>query len=256
MADVRALLKAKREETRVSHPLASYTNGQLRCIACGPVKQASAWDGHVGSKIHRTNVARLREEERQQEVERRKREEEEEERARRSVANGKRKAEPDMDDSDTESKRRKVDNGFPADFFSDPSRAPPPTFDDEEPEQPSIDAEWERFQRDVVNVSEPGDVRRDTYDSATVMAEPELVVENLEGLPQQEAEAEASKPKSEDQLRREKEQDERELIMDRLLEEERAQEEADMKVTMLRNRMEALMRKRDAAKAAKSKAAA
>nr|GAT60902.1 predicted protein [Mycena chlorophos] len=265
MANVRALLKAKREESRVSHPLASYSNGQLRCIACGPVKQASAWDGHIGSKIHRTNVARLREEERRQEQERQRREQEEQ-LARSSVSNGKRKAEDqDMDDSDTESKRRRVDNGFPADFFSDPSHAPVLSAADEEEDSglppgpaapPSVDEEWERFQRDVVNVSDAGDARRETYDNATIMAEPQLISENLDGLPGQEGEAEPEKPKDEETLRREREQDERELIMDRLLEEERAQEEADMKVTMLRNRMEALMRKRNAAKAVKAKSAA
>ena len=64
MSDVRALLKAKRQEARITHPLASYTSaGQLRCIACGTaVKHASAWEGHVGSKAHRTNAARLRQE--------------------------------------------------------------------------------------------------------------------------------------------------------------------------------------------------
>ena len=64
MSDVRALLKAKRQEARITHPLASYTSaGQLRCIACGTaVKHASAWEGHIGSKAHRTNAARLREE--------------------------------------------------------------------------------------------------------------------------------------------------------------------------------------------------
>ncbi|KAF7312194.1 hypothetical protein MIND_00232300 [Mycena indigotica] len=260
MADVRALLKAKREEIRVTHPLASYTNGQLRCIACGPVKQASAWDGHVGSKIHRTNVARLREEERRQEAEQLKREKEKEEQlASNNVSNGKRKAEQqEMEDSDTELKRRKTDTRFPADFFSDPSRAAIIMQDDDEEGKEtahgSLDAEWERFQRDVVNVSDGGDARRETYENATVMAEPELVTDNMEGLPNQQDQPDTtSKPQDAEQLRREQEMDERELIMDRLLEEERAQEEADMKVTLLRNRMEALMRKRNAAKAAKTK---
>ena len=68
MADVRALLKAKRQEARITHPLASYTSaGQLRCVACGTaVKHASAWEGHVGSKAHRTNAARLRQEQARQ----------------------------------------------------------------------------------------------------------------------------------------------------------------------------------------------
>ncbi|KAJ7637581.1 hypothetical protein DFH06DRAFT_1218551 [Mycena polygramma] len=261
MADVRALLKAKRQEARISHPLASYANkGQLRCVACGPVKHASAWEGHLGSKLHRTTVARLKEEERLREVERLRQEEEEQAR----VSNGKRKAEEQDSDSDTEAKRRRVDDdasgAFPADFFSDPSRAPlPPPSDDEDDPPPAqstaLDAEWERFQRDVVNAPDAQDTARDAYDNATIMAEPEIVVDTFEGFPTQQSETAAEPNKlDEEHARRQKEQDERELIMDRLLDEERAQEEADMKVTMMKNRLEALMRKRSAARAAKSKA--
>jgi len=54
----------------------------------------------------------------------------------------------------------------------------------------------------------------------------------------------------EEQLKKLKEQDERELIMDRLLEEERAQEEADAKVMLLKSRLDALKQKRQAARAA------
>ncbi|KAJ7883050.1 hypothetical protein B0H14DRAFT_3751671 [Mycena olivaceomarginata] len=235
MADVRALLKAKREEARISHPLASYTNGQLRCVACGPVKHASAWEGHLGSKLHRTTVARQRIRQ------------EEEEHAR---------------------KRRKVDDAssaFPTDFFSDPSRAPlPPQSDDEDDEPPpaqpiaapatALDSEWERFQRDVVNAPD----LREAYDNATIMVEPELASDTFEGFPPQQTEKDAPvEPNKLDSeaLRRQKEQDERELIMDRLRDEEQAQEEADMKVMMMKNRLEALMRKRNAAKEARLKAA-
>lgn len=264
MADVRALLKAKREEARISHPLASYTNGQLRCVACGPVKHASAWEGHLGSKLHRTTVARLKEEERLREAKRIRQEEEEHAR----ISNGKRKAEEQGSDSDTEAKRRKVDDAssaFPTDFFSDPSRAPlPPQSDDEDDEPPpaqpiaapatALDSEWERFQRDVVNAPD----LREAYDNATIMVEPELASDTFEGFPPQQTEKDAPvEPNKLDSeaLRRQKEQDERELIMDRLLDEEQAQEEADMKVTMMKNRLEALMRKRNAAKEARLKAA-
>ena len=40
--------------------------------------------------------------------------------------------------------------------------------------------------------------------------------------------------------------------MDRLLEEERAQEEADAKVAMLKNRLDAIRRQREAKKAARA----
>ncbi|KAJ7104323.1 hypothetical protein B0H15DRAFT_766979 [Mycena belliarum] len=266
MADVRALLKAKREEARIAHPLASYSqSGQLKCVACGPVKHAAAWQGHLGSKLHRTTVARLKEQER--------------ERAAQQMGNkggdevqqgyaptGKRKAEGNDSDSDSDAKRRKVDNAssaFPADFFSDPSRAPlpPPSDDEDDPPagQPdpasasvpatSLDSEWERFQRDVVNVSD----HRDTYENATIMAEPVLASETPEGFPPQQTEDAPEEPNKLklEEARRQKEQDERELIMDRLLDEERAQEEADMKVTIMKNRLDALRRKREAAKAAR-----
>ncbi|KAJ7494572.1 hypothetical protein B0H11DRAFT_2171737 [Mycena galericulata] len=253
MADVRSLLKAKRQEALVTHPLASYNNqGQLRLYCL--------WARHLGSKLHRTTVARLKEEDRLREAQRIRQEQEEQ-----HISNGKRKAEEQDSESDTESKRRRVDDSgaqFPADFFSDPSRAPlPPQSDDEEDEPPttlpatapaaatSIDAEWERFQRDVVNAPD----HRDAYENATVMAEPELASETPEGFPPQQTDDAPEEPNKFDleDARRQKEQDERELIMDRLLDEERAQEEADMKVTVMKNRLDALMRKRNAAKAAK-----
>lgn len=268
MSDVRALLKAKRQETRVNHPLASYsdTTGLLKCSICHSViKHASAWDGHIGSKNHRTNVARLKEEERLKDAQR-----EREERAR-----GKRKAEEEESWSpDSEgSKRRRVhhddapapaqsDGTFPADFFSDPSKAPlPPASDDSEDEveatapvkQPAseLDLEWEKFQQTVLN---PPD-EREKYERATVFAEAELASEIPEGFPQPEpgdAKVEAPSKMDEEHARKQKEQDERELIMDRLLDEEAAQEEADMKVAVMKGRLEALKKKRQAAKALKS----
>ncbi|KAJ7475660.1 hypothetical protein FB451DRAFT_252125 [Mycena latifolia] len=270
MTDVRALLKAKRQEARISHPLASYSqSGQLRCIACGPVKHAAAWEGHLGSKLHRTTVARLKEQERLREAQQMS-DEGGDETQQSTVPNAKRKAEEHDSESDTESKRRKVDSAgssFPADFFSDPSRAPlPPPSDEEEDDPPSaqpgpapapapatsLDSEWERFQRDVVNAPD----HRDAYENATIMAEPELASDTPEGFPPHQTDDAPEEPNKLDleEARRRKEQDERELIMDRLLDEERAQEEADMKVTMMKNRLDALRRKRNAAKAAKLKA--
>ncbi|KIM84409.1 hypothetical protein PILCRDRAFT_818775 [Piloderma croceum F 1598] len=267
MSDVRALLKAKRQEARVNHPLASYSDktGLLKCSVCHSViKHASAWDGHIGSKNHRTNVARLKEEERLREQE--------------EKARGKRKAEEEGSWSpDSEgSKRRRVDhdddNGspapaqsdgmFPGDFFSDPSRAPlPPASDESEDDvevtapvkQPAseLDLEWEKFQQTVLN---PPD-EREKYERATVFAEAELASEIPEGFPQlqpDDAKVEAPSKMDEEHARKQKEQDERELIMDRLLDEEVAQEEADMKVAVMKGRLEALKKKRQAAKALKS----
>ncbi|KAK0469978.1 uncharacterized protein EV420DRAFT_82853 [Desarmillaria tabescens] len=270
MADVRALLKAKRQEARISHPLASYSSsGQLRCSACGTtVKHSSAWEGHLGSKSHRTTVARLKEEERKKEEQRLKEEEE-----KNKLSLGKRKsADEDVDMADEpvakKSKPSHAPQGFPADFFSDPSLAPAPSTyedgsdDEDQPEKPlaaasqnppsGIDKEWERFQRDVINATE----YRETYENATVFAEPVMVSETPEGFPVQETEAVVvdTTPLDEEERRKQKEQDERELIMDRLLDEEQAQEEADMKVTVMKSRLDALKKQRAAAKASKVKA--
>ncbi|THV02782.1 hypothetical protein K435DRAFT_564996, partial [Dendrothele bispora CBS 962.96] len=173
MADVRALLKAKRQEARITHPLASYNStGQLRCSACGTaIKHASAWEGHLGSKIHRTTVARLKEEERIQQEQRLQEEQEREEQ--KTAVMGKRKADDEEVEMDVveeaATKRQRVagpSKEFPVDFFSDPSRAPPayePDSDDDggpdvtnvqQTQQvvPSvIDLEWERFQKEVVD---------------------------------------------------------------------------------------------------------
>ncbi|KAF8072110.1 hypothetical protein FPV67DRAFT_920167 [Lyophyllum atratum] len=302
MADVRALLKAKRQETKITHPLAAYTSsGQLRCIACStPVKHASAWEGHIGSKAHRTNVARLREEERLQaqraraEAEAKAHAEAEAEKQKASpVAMGKRKAEDadvDMDDEDdietdtkdeSNAKRRRLGPApgtFPADFFSDPSRAPIPIpFDeddeDPEPEAPKpnggphipaappgeIDLEYERFQREMLGLGGGANVpdTRETYERATVVAEPELATEEAQqGFPaedqQMDVDAEKEKQSEEEVERRRKAQEERELIMDRLLDEERAQEEADERVAVMKARLEALKKKRGMRKAKES----
>jgi zinc finger protein 830 len=284
MADVRALLKAKRQEAPVSHPLASYSSdGRLRCIVCAIViKHASAWEGHLGSKQHRTAVARVKEEERQQQLQ-----------AQRAAASSaKRKSPQDEDDeeySDTASKKPKLDaeaqqqsnSSLPADFFSDPSRAPVLDGDNDDDEdedenrpaaQPSvppapstaattepsvIDKEWELFQQTVVNAPDA----TETFERATVFAEPVLNNDALAGFPTQDTDMNdntAVQPSSElptaindeeERRRKQKEQEERELIMDRLLEEERAQEDADMKVASMKARLEALRKKRQNAKA-------
>jgi len=260
MSDVRALLKAKRQEARIVHPLAVYsTSGQLRCIACTiNVKHGSAWEGHLGSKVHRTNVTGLKD------AERRGEEWKEEQRIQ-----GKRKAEEYDGDSD-ETKRPKVQaetgkpSPFPADFFDDSSQVSllPHLGDpgDEEEKKRShlalashetsvLDLEWERFQRDVLNQPD----RLETYERATVFAEP-VIVSNTqaEGLPSHQSDDTEPAQVDSKQVRRRKEQDERELIMDRLLDEERAQEEADLRVAVMKERLDALKERRQAVKAIKA----
>lgn len=182
-------------------------------------------------------------------------------------------------DSPEAAKRRKVDvemedalpsdvapeqsSGFPSNFFSDPSRAPPPVSDDEDDDneadntQPSqtqpapppstIDAEWEAFQRVVISApvhTKP--VAQEVYARATVFAAPELSEEIPDGFPasamddriklQNEnaaplvtKEEEIKEPEETDAERKKRiDEEERQLLMDRLLDEERAQARLSM----------------------------
>ena len=321
MADVRALLKAKRQEARITHPYAAYgASGALRCTACGAaIKFASAWEGHLGSKAHRVAVAKNLKAANATAV---------------SVSVSKRKAEGDGDgDGDgglgvttlSSQKRQRTEepdeivvdddddahashHPFPQDFFSDPARAPPPPppasddDDDDEMDQgqdqdgktktrkttatvttpapaapkSQFDMEWAAFERDMQGLRQgkgndgaETTTTTTTYAHATIAAEPELVP-RFEGLPvssdpsaaQDGAEAKAEQGtgveepgrkkkglSEEEEKRRRKERDERELIMDRLLEEERAQEDAYGRVALLKNRIQMLKQKRELAKA-------
>ncbi len=187
---------------------------------------------------------------------------------------------------------------FPADFFSDPGRAPPRTSaggqdGDDEGDEKDQDAktapksqfemEWDAFEHDMQNPSRQEQQRRpladgadsevadpqEMYARATIAAEAELVP-RFEGLPvdgggtaAQEGtgtggggtEEGGRKVSEEEQERRRKERDERELIMDRLMEEERAQEDAYGRVALLKNRVQMLKQKRELAKAKGKKAA-
>ncbi|KAI9451070.1 hypothetical protein BJY52DRAFT_1191287 [Lactarius psammicola] len=244
-------------------PYATYNaSGALRCAACGAaVKFASAWEGHLGSKAHRVAVANLKAKE-------------------ESSSRGKRSAEEEQqqqgEDADVQmeevrppaTKRQRTEEreldapmhaaagAFPADFFSDPSRAPqtlPEDDDDDDddmdeggggdkggaaaapPPKSQFDLEWAAFERDMQTLPPPDP--QETYARATVAAEPELVP-IFEGLPGQApaggeegtAMSEREQKLSEDEERKRKQQEEHELIMDRLLEEERVQEEADGRV--------------------------
>ena len=329
MADVRALLKAKRQEARITHPYAAYgANGALRCAACGAaIKVASAWEGHLGSKAHRVAVANLKSAagadkeggatavlskrkagedgegggdggldggltamatKRQRTVE-------------REIA-----ADDDAAAADAHAAGAGASHSIPMDFFSDPSRAPPRTLadeddnDDDEMDQdensnapapapaptPSptpksqFDMEWAAFEREIQGISlrrpkggaaandgggadrQEQETKTTSYAHATIAAEPELVP-RFEGLPLSadgtEAvggveEAGARKGSGEVEERKRKELDERELIIDRLVEEERAQEDAYGRVALLKNRIHMLKQKRELAKAKDKKA--
>jgi len=256
MADVRALLKAKRQEARIAHPLATYApSGQLKCVVCGTlIKYASAWEGHLGSKLHRTNVTRSKEVKTRgtwEKIE-----------GKEHSLPGKRKAETNESDSQTDKKRRMDDNEgrstLPHDFFSDPSQVIPENESDDDandinpaetttsesqslraPSTSILDLEYDLFQRDFLE-------RSQAYDQATIVAEPVLASPHVLGFP-------STTPvlvQTEDN-KDTRDYEERELIMDRLLEEERAQEDADMRVHLMRNKLEGLKKRREAMKALK-----
>jgi len=277
MSEARALLKAKRQEVRINHPYASYNaSGQLKCSICVTlVKHASAWEGHLGSKAHRTNIIRLREEEKRQRGQTQRpaivqeaTEVDEEQMTVEPVSTSKRKVYDEGTSDSHSDKRRKVDT-FPSDFFSDPTRAPVLLSEDEDSDveganasteaqssagtqKTTVDLEYERFQRGLSSTVDP----EERYNRATIVAEPMVVSSNASGFPivQDEAAVDISVEQKEEELRQKRDQDERELIMDRLLEEERAQEDADTRVLILKNRVETLRKKRQEAKANKTKA--
>ncbi|KAF8807094.1 hypothetical protein BYT27DRAFT_7257080 [Phlegmacium glaucopus] len=263
MADVRALLKAKRQEARIAHPLATYApSGQLKCVLCGTlIKHASAWEGHLGSKLHRTNVTRSKEEKTWEKIERRE-----------QSLPGKRKAETNESDSQADKKRRINDTEgrstleIPHDFFSDPSQVlvvsefqSDESDDDANVSNPAetttsesqslqasstsvLDLEYDLFQRGFLE----GVDRSQAYDQATIVAEPVLASTQVPGFPTTTpvlAQVEDDKDT--------RDHEERELIMDRLLEEERAQEDADMRVYLMKNKLEGLKKRREAMKALK-----
>lgn len=274
MSDIRSLLKARRQEARVNHPLAAYSSsGQLRCVVCQTnVKHASAWEGHLGTKAHRMNAVRLR-----QEVQLGEQESHKEESlavpAKRKANEG---SQEDAVDDGSLKKRQRAESTeaggggpsqgsvkqLPANFFSDPSQAPMHVVSDDSDNDETdfrppadhpppasttnaiLDEEWMHFQSAVINAPD----QREAYDRATVVAEPELVADETGGFPSQLQAHQPQEQQEQNNLKsqneRSKQQEERELIMDRLLEEERAQEEADMRVTVMKTRLEAIRRKR------------
>jgi len=284
MSDVRALLKAKTKarESQVQHPLAAYnSSGQLRCSLCATIvkfNNATAWKTHLESKGHKANV--LRETDRKG---KRKAEEDDGmdvDGVDSDSGTKKRKLGPPSGSAAPEPSTSRP-NGFPSDFFSDPNHASvlDTTGDgDEENAAPprttaTIDAEFEAFERALSRTRPPASAMQELYSRATVMAEPELVdIETLraDGFPPEVAPegaeetrsgavnangaeavpaAEAPEEETETQKARRKELEEKELILDRIVDEERAQEEAEEKVTALRTRFEAIKRQREARKA-------
>ncbi|EJD48998.1 hypothetical protein AURDEDRAFT_135910 [Auricularia subglabra TFB-10046 SS5] len=275
--DARSLLRQKREAARVEHPYASYASGSLRCTVCGvAVKDGGGWDGHLGSKAHRKNLARVREEQKAQELQ--------QQQQRKRPAPEEAQDEPERVD-----KKRRVEppsqpnagGRFPVDFFSDPSRALATNDNDEDEEgeaepvpepaqaqeKSQLDLEWEAFQASVVNANLAAEAQDDMLARATVFAAPELIEELPQGFPAELAERRraaqaalepAEAPQIEEKKKettaeraRRRAEEEKEEIMSRILEEERLQEEADNKVAQLKARLELIKRQRAAKQKAK-----
>ncbi|GJJ08447.1 hypothetical protein Clacol_002665 [Clathrus columnatus] len=259
------------------------------------IKHASAWNGHVGSKGHRTIVAKLKEEEALLAVKRKKEEVEEEQTQTEEEDELPTKIRK-LDDVNEEQTRRESQiglggEGFPSDFFSDPTRTLPAQDDDEESVRdddgdkskesskqdrdrqtldsgqaahpPSIiDREWAEFQASVLDTDDKETGILEVFDRATIFAEPELVDEIPEGIPAsvitpkeavpslKESQKSEQPPDEAHELRR-RQEDERELIMDRLIEEERLQEEADERVSVLKARLELIKQRRVLSKKSK-----
>ncbi|KAJ1308025.1 hypothetical protein OPQ81_002096 [Rhizoctonia solani] len=249
MSDARSLLRRAKADTekRINHPLALYNaSGQLRCAACGTSVKPHAWEGHVISKAHRTQAARLRAEEEKEQARKRKAEENVE---MEEAEEGKR---PRTAEPEPAPPQPQTTGGLPADFFSDPSRAPVLGEDDDEDQgmsleptnnNTSLDDEFAAFSKAVLQPAlKP--VTMDVYEAATVIAEPELVNNTADGFPAgvtgEAQEVQEVVEETEEEKRQRLQEEERELIMDRLRDEEMAQEEADERVTRLKARLEAV----------------
>lgn len=126
-----------------------------------------------------------------------------------------------------------------------------------------MDEEWEQFERDLLTVAPTNRAavaeasRRDIYDRATVFAEEEVLYDPAEGIPEhlrstnadQQPESLVNPEGIEDetpgQAAERKQREEKELIMDRIMDEERAQEDADEKVRALKARLAQVKKKRE-----------
>jgi len=113
-----------------------------------------------------------------------------------------------------------------------------------------VDLEYQRFQLELLKSTDPSE----TYDLATVVVGPVLASTDIPGFPANVSEAAPLQHAdlAEQQSRSKREQEDRELIMDRLLEEERAQEDADIRVQLLKTKLEDLRKKREATRSNKT----
>ena len=239
-ADARALLRAAASSSAqgategIKDRFASYhpKTRALRCLACNylVIKHESLWASHAASKSHRSNAAQVRKTEEEHE------EQQKQQRRAAQVDNmdgtgGKRKGHEEEDqngDEEAAKRARKSETAQP------------------------VDAEWERFQREVLDApSAEQQPSLTSYADATIEVGPEL--RRAPGDDREEAEEEdeeedeperANKVETEAERRARLEREDREEILARFEEEQRVQDEADERVAALKSRFERLKQAR------------
>ncbi|UZJ54047.1 hypothetical protein CBS101457_003367 [Exobasidium rhododendri] len=242
-ASAAASSSALSSQEGIKDRFASYhpTTKLLRCLACQyvVVKHESLWASHTASKSHRSNVAQIR----IQEEENRERDRQGE-----SKANGQEKA-----TEASGSKRKGIDDEMGVEMNSDAAKR----FRNDT-RIGEVDTEWEKFQREVLNA--PSALRPpplSTYADATIEVAPELRRGNVNADVDVDADGEegdevdevvVKKRETEVERKTRLEQEEREEILSRFEEEQRVQDEADERVTALRNRLERIKQARSARK--------
>ncbi|KDN43675.1 hypothetical protein K437DRAFT_274836 [Tilletiaria anomala UBC 951] len=243
----------------ITDRFASYNRktSALRCSACSymTIKHENLWMSHAASKSHRSNAAGIlakeRQAEEQQAQERRRREEE----GAAAVADssktptGKRKAESqDAPAADAESSSH--GDGSKKQRMADPV----------------IESEWEKFQREVLGGASAVDSTGSdneykrfaaaTIEAAAVLRKPTGEYdgdEDKEGVAVASPALRKTREEIEDEQRLERQQQEKEEIMQRYEEEVRLQQEGDERVAALRARLARIKESRKRATNVKEK---
>lgn len=193
------------------------------------------------SKSHRANVTQIREEElRRAELQRTK--------------DGKRKASdaaPELDESgDADATSPDADDAVPG------SKRPRTDLNEASAKSTTIDPDWELFKSQMESTETEQDASNQTTEAgAALEAEAQLI--SHDELGSGDAGADAVEEKSAEELEAEerarKEQEEREEILSRMEEEQRQQDEADSRVSALKQRLQRIKQARLDKQKAKSK---
>jgi zinc finger protein 830 len=244
-ADARLLLRAAvassstSSENGIKDRFASYQpkTKALRCTACDYliIKHESLWASHAASKSHRNNVATIRREEEEKERVRELQREEEEaamQEKEEQTATGSKRKERGPDEETTKKAKTIEVNG----------------------QSTTADAEWERFQREVLNAATTADQPSSSnYANATIEVRPALNSSYGDNDIDEESDEEENGPlqkvaETEAERRVRLDREDREEILARLEEEQRVQDEADERVSALKSRFEKLKQARAAKK--------